>query len=324
MNGNSIEVLDLVKRYGNVTALAGVTFSVSRGEIFGLLGPNGAGKTTTIKILTGLTPPTSGRAYVAGFDVVRQPNEVKRRVGWVSSEVILDDDLNAWENLELQARLQGVRNWRERATELLKYFDLLQSAGRPVGGYSTGMRKKLEIATALLHSPEILFLDEPTIGLDVNARAMLWDLIRTVNREFGVTILLTTHYMEEADALCNRVAIINLGKIMALGSPAELKSSVGGEVVELEIERPVDLSALKRLPDVLDVAASDGKIRITVRKADETIPAIVKSLDFSAVKSLRVEKPTLDTVFMKLTGKRIEESHVDYRRFYAMIRRSRQ
>jgi ABC-type multidrug transport system, ATPase component len=274
--------------------------------------------------LTGLTPPTSGRAYVAGFDVVRQPNEVKRRVGWVSSEVILDDDLNAWENLELQARLQGVRNWRERATELLKYFDLLQSAGRPVGGYSTGMRKKLEIATALLHSPEILFLDEPTIGLDVNARAMLWDLIRTVNREFGVTILLTTHYMEEADALCNRVAIINLGKIMALGSPAELKSSVGGEVVELEIERPVDLSALKRLPDVLDVAASDGKIRITVRKADEAIPAIVKSLDFSAVKSLRVEKPTLDTVFMKLTGKRIEESHVDYRRFYAMIRRSRQ
>jgi len=324
MNGNAIEVLDLVKRYGNVTALAGVTFSVSRGEIFGLLGPNGAGKTTTIKILTGLTPPTSGRAYVAGFDVVRQPNEVKRRVGWVSSEVILDDDLNAWENLELQARLQGVRNWRERATELLKYFDLLQSAGRPVGGYSTGMRKKLEIATALLHSPEILFLDEPTIGLDVNARAMLWDLIRTVNREFGVTILLTTHYMEEADALCNRVAIINLGKIMALGSPAELKSSVGGEVVELEIGRPVDLSALKRLPDVIDVAASDGKIRITVRKADETIPAIVKSLDFSAVKSLRVEKPTLDTVFMKLTGKRIEESHVDYRRFYAMIRRSRQ
>jgi ABC-2 type transport system ATP-binding protein len=324
MNGNAIEVLDLVKRYGNVTALAGITFSVSRGEIFGLLGPNGAGKTTTIKILTGLTPPTSGRAYVAGFDVVKQPNEVKRRVGWVSSEVILDDDLNAWENLELQARLQGVRNWRERATELLKYFDLLQSAGRPVGGYSTGMRKKLEIATALLHSPEILFLDEPTIGLDVNARAMLWDLIRTVNREFGVTILLTTHYMEEADALCNRVAIINLGKIMALGSPAELKSSVGGEVVELEIERPVDLSALKRLPDVLDVAASDGKIRITVRKADETIPAIVKSLDFSAVKSLRVEKPTLDTVFMKLTGKRIEESHVDYRRFYAMIRRSRQ
>ncbi|MCI4465823.1 MAG: ATP-binding cassette domain-containing protein [Thermoproteus sp.] len=324
MNGNAIEVLDLVKRYGNVTALAGVTFSVSRGEIFGLLGPNGAGKTTTIKILTGLTPPTSGRAYVAGFDVVRQPNEVKRRVGWVSSEVILDDDLNAWENLELQARLQGVRNWRERATELLKYFDLLQSAGRPVGGYSTGMRKKLEIATALLHSPEILFLDEPTIGLDVNARAMLWDLIRTVNREFGVTILLTTHYMEEADALCNRVAIINLGKIMALGSPAELKSSIGGEVVELEIERPVDLSALKRLPDVIDVAASDGKIRITVRKADETIPAIVKSLDFSAVKSLRVEKPTLDTVFMKLTGKRIEESHVDYRRFYAMIRRSRQ
>ena len=324
MDVDAIKVVDLVKRYGNVTALAGISFSVSRGEIFGLLGPNGAGKTTTIKILTGLTPPTSGRAYVAGYDVVKQPNEVKRRVGWVSSEVILDDDLNAWENLELQARLQGIKNWRDRAIELLKYFDLLESANRPVGGYSTGMRKKLEIATALLHSPEVLFLDEPTIGLDVNARAMLWDLIRTVNREFGVTILLTTHYMEEADALCNRVAIINLGKIIALGTPADLKSSVGGEVVELELERPIDLSALKAIPEVLDVVASDGKVRITVRKADEAIPSIVRALDFTAVRSLRVEKPTLDTVFMKLTGRRIEESHVDYRKFYALIRRARQ
>ncbi|MBP1449123.1 MAG: ATP-binding cassette domain-containing protein [Thermoproteus sp.] len=313
----------LVKKYGDVVALAGVSFSISDGEIFGLLGPNGAGKTTTIKILTGLTLPTSGRAYVAGYDVVKQAAEVKRRVGWVSSEVILDDDLNAWENLELQARLQGVSNWKERAVELLKYFDLLPHAKRPVGGYSTGMRKKLEIATALLHSPEVLFLDEPTIGLDVNTRAMLWDLIRSVNKEFGVTILLTTHYMEEADALCRRVAVINLGRIIALGTPAELKSSVGGEVVELDLERPIDLSKLRELPEVLDVAIADGRVRITVRNAEEAVPLIVKSLDFSAVKSLRIEKPTLDTVFMKLTGKRIEESHVDYRKFYAIIRRSR-
>jgi ABC-2 type transport system ATP-binding protein len=324
MSSEAVIVENLVKRYGDVTALAGISFSVHGGEIFGLLGPNGAGKTTTIKILTGLTPPTSGRAVVAGFDVVKNPNEVKHRVGWVSSEVILDDDLNAWENLELQARLQGVPNWRERATELLKYFDLLPHAKRPVGNYSTGMRKKLEIATALLHSPEVLFLDEPTIGLDVNTRAMLWNLIRTVNREFGVTILLTTHYMEEADMLCNRVAIINLGRIMAIGAPAELKSSVGGEVVELEVERPIDLSRLRELPDVVDVAAADGRIRITVRRAEEAIPQIVRVLDFAAVKSLRVEKPTLDTVFMKLTGKRIEESHMDYRKFYAMIRRARQ
>lgn len=323
MNVDMIKAIDLVKKYGNVTALAGISFSVSKGEIFGLLGPNGAGKTTTIKILTGLTPPTSGKAYVAGYDVVEQPNEVKRRIGWVSSEVILDDDLNAWENLELQARLQGVKNWRERAEELLKYFDLLQNANRPVGSYSTGMRKKLEIATALLHSPEVLFLDEPTIGLDVNARAMLWDLIRMINKEFGVTILLTTHYMEEADALCHRVAIINLGRIIALGTPAELKSSIGGEVVELELERPIDLSALKAVPEVLGITISDGKVRITVRKADEAIPLIVKALDFTAVKSLRVEKPTLDTVFMKLTGKRIEESHVDYRKFYALLRRAK-
>lgn len=319
----AIRAVDLVKRYGPVTALAGISFSVARGEVFGLLGPNGAGKTTTIKILTGLTPPTSGQAYVAGFDVVKQTREVKRRVGWVSSEVILDDDLTAWENLELQARLQGVRNWRERARELLNYFGLLEHANRPVGGFSTGMRKRLEIATALLHSPEVLFLDEPTIGLDVNARAMLWDLIKTVNREFGVTILLTTHYMEEAEALCRRIAIIDLGKIIAVGTPDELKASVGGEIVELDVDKPLDLARLKAIPEVVDVAVADGKVRITVRRADEAIPAIVKALDFSAVRALRVERPSLDAVFMKLTGRRIEEAHVDYRKLYMMVQRAR-
>ncbi|CCC81706.1 daunorubicin resistance protein DrrA family ABC transporter ATP-binding protein [Thermoproteus tenax] len=319
----AIRAVDLVKRYGPVTALAGISFSVARGEVFGLLGPNGAGKTTTIKILTGLTPPTSGQAYVAGFDVVKQTREVKRRVGWVSSEVILDDDLTAWENLELQARLQGVRNWRERARELLNYFGLLEHANRPVGGFSTGMRKRLEIATALLHSPEVLFLDEPTIGLDVNARAMLWDLIKTVNREFGVTILLTTHYMEEAEALCRRIAIIDLGKIIAVGTPDELKASVGGEIVELDVDKPLDLARLKAIPEVVDVAVADGKVRITVRRADEAIPAIVKALDFSAVRALRVERPSLDAVFMKLTGRRIEEAHVDYRKLYIMVQRAR-
>lgn len=160
------------------------------GGSFGLLGPNGAGKTTTIKILTGLARPTSGRVEVVGFDVLREPMEVKKRVGWVASEVIVDDELSVWENLQLQARLTGVRDWRERAAYLLKYFDLYEARGRLVGKLSTGMRKKLEISMALLHSPEVIFMDEPTIGLDVAIRKALWDVVRQINRDFQVQYFL--------------------------------------------------------------------------------------------------------------------------------------
>jgi ABC-2 type transport system ATP-binding protein len=274
-------------------------------------------------VLTGLIPPTAGKASVAGFDVVKQTQEVKARIGWISSDVILDDDLNAWENLEIQGKLQGIKDWRERSEELLKYFDLLQFAKRPVGKYSTGMRKKLEIVSALIHSPSVIFMDEPTIGLDVNTRSMLWDLIKSIRKEMGVTVFLTTHYMEEADSLCDRIAVITQGKIAAIGSPAELKSKVGGDVIEMETVDGFTPEQLKGVKGVLDVKVTDGKVRVKVESADKTVVELMRVLNFSSIKSLKIEKPTLDTVFMELTGKKLDDSEVDYRKFYMTIRRAR-
>ena len=319
----SIEVEGLLKKYGDFVALNSISFKVGEEEIFGMLGPNGAGKTTTIKVLTGLIPPTAGKASVAGFDVVKQTQEVKARIGWISSDVILDDDLNAWENLEIQGKLQGIKDWRERSEELLKYFDLLQFAKRPVGKYSTGMRKKLEIVSALIHSPSVIFVDEPTIGLDVNTRSMLWDLIKSIRKEMGVTVFLTTHYMEEADSLCDRIAVITQGKIAAIGSPAELKSKVGGDVIEMETVDGFTPEQLKGVKGVLDVKVTDGKVRVKVESADKTVVELMRVLNFSSIKSLKIEKPTLDTVFMELTGKKLDDSEVDYRKFYMTIRRAR-
>lgn len=309
---------NLRKVYGDVVALDGVSFTVGSGEVFGLLGPNGAGKTTTIKILTGLTRPTSGRALVAGFDVVEEPAEVKRRIGWISSEVIVDDELTAWENLEVQARLMGVRQWRERAAELLKYFGLLEAAGRPVGKFSTGMRKRLEVAMALLHGPEVLFMDEPTVGLDVGARVGLWEAVRQINRDFGVTVLLTTHYMEEAESLCGRLAIINKGRLVAVGSPEELKSKYGVDVIELEVSGPVDLAALSAFGEV---SAADGRVVVKTRGAEEKLAEVVKAVP--GVRSVRVKKASLDTVFINLTGASIEGERVDLRQLYARVRWAR-
>jgi ABC-2 type transport system ATP-binding protein len=315
---DAVVVENLVKHYGDVVALDGVSFSVAGGEIFGLLGPNGAGKTTTIKILTGLTRPTSGRALVAGFDVVKETREVKRRIGWISSEIIVDDELTALENLEIQARLHGVSGWRERALQLLKYFGLADAANRPVGKFSTGMRKRLEVAMALLHGPEILFMDEPTVGLDVGARLGFWEVVRQINREFGVTVLLTTHYMEEAEELCRRVAVINKGKIAAVGTPDELKAKYGVDVIELEVEKPVDVS---RLAPFGEAAAQDGKVLVKTRRAEEVLADVVKAVD--GVKSVRVKKSSLDTVFINLTGASIEGEQTDLRKIYMRVRWAR-
>ena len=211
MTDNAIVTENLTKVYGKLTAVDHVTLNVASGTVFGLLGPNGAGKTTMIKLLTGLTDMTEGDAYVAGFNVRRDPMHVKQRIGWVASEVILDDDFSAWENLWLQSKLQSLPEWKDRAADLLDYFGLKDRRKERVKTFSTGMRKKLEIALALLHQPEVVFMDEPTIGLDANTRRMLWDLITGVNKEFGITVLLTTHYIEEADALCGQISIIDHG-----------------------------------------------------------------------------------------------------------------
>ena len=320
-----IRTRDLVKNYGHVRALDNVSIDIQSGTIFGLLGPNGAGKTTLIKVLTALIKPDGGEATVAGYDILRQSNEVKKRIGWVAAEVILDDDLTAMENLWLQAKLQNMKDWKETAKRLLDYFDLSDRAESKVKEFSTGMRKKLEIALALLHSPSVIFMDEPTIGLDPGTRRMLWDLITGINRNYGITVLLTTHYIEEADALCDHLAIINRGKIAAVGTPSELKSRVKGELIEIETASPADASVFGALPGVRDIKSDGNRITVRVDSSEEMLPLILSKMNTLSIRKINVEKPSLETVFLDITGTRIdEEAQVDIRKFYANIRRARQ
>ncbi|MCI4369486.1 MAG: ATP-binding cassette domain-containing protein [Thermoplasmata archaeon] len=317
----------LTKVYGKLTAVDHVDMRVATGGVFGLLGPNGAGKTTIIKVLTGLSDITEGEAQVAGFDVRRDPMHVKERIGWVAAEVILDDDLSAWENLWLQAKLQRLSDWKGRAEQLLAYFELSDRKKDKVGQYSTGMRKKLEIALAILHQPEVVFMDEPTIGLDPNTRRMLWQLITGVNREFGVTVLLTSHYMEEADALCDHVAIIDHGKFVAQGTPSELKARVKWDIVELETKETVTEERLRAIPGVSEVRTQGKSWILKVPSAEVALPQIIAALGSEEVKRINLEKPSLESVFMEITGKRIDQAGTDvqdYRKFYMNVRRARQ
>jgi ABC-2 type transport system ATP-binding protein len=316
----------LTKNYGKLVAVDHVSFSVPAGSVFGLLGPNGAGKTTIIKVLTGLSDLTSGSASVAGFDVRSDPMQVKQRVGWVAAEVILDDDLSGWQNLWLQAQLQRLDDWKGRAQQLLDYFELSGRRKDKVAAYSTGMRKKLEIALALLHQPEVIFMDEPTIGLDPNVRHMLWDLIQGVNKQFGVTILLTSHYIEEADALCDRVAIIDQGRFVAIGSPEELKSRVKEDFIEVETSEPLTAEKLAAIPGVTSVRDQGRSWILRVASAEEALPRLFHALQTDAIRRINVEKPSLETVFMDITGRRLDQpgSDVqDFRKFYLNVRRAR-
>jgi ABC-2 type transport system ATP-binding protein len=329
VNGPSIVTHDLTKRYGSaangVLALDRVNLSIPAGTVFGLLGPNGAGKTTLIKLLTGISDITAGSAEVAGFDVRRESLEVRRRIGWVAAEVILDDDFSAWENLWLQARLQDLTEWEPRAEHLLTYFGLHDRRDDRVSHYSTGMRKKLEIALALLHQPMVIFMDEPTIGLDVSTRRMLWDIVTGIHREFGVTVLLTTHYIEEADALCDQVGIIDQGRIIAVGSPSELKARVNSDIVQLETKEPLEVARLAALPGVQEVRTQGNEFQIRVRSAETFLPTLFGALHPDQIRRISVEQPSLETVFLELTGRRIggDEPMRDIRKFYAQVRRAR-
>jgi ABC-2 type transport system ATP-binding protein len=328
MSGPAIVVNDLSKRYGNahgVLALDHVNLSIAGGTVFGLMGPNGAGKTTLIKVLTGISDITSGTASVAGFDVQKESMQVRARIGWVAAEVILEDDFTTWENLWLQARLQNLTEWEGRAEQLLQYFELLDRKDDKVSHYSTGMRKKLEIALALLHQPTVIFMDEPTIGLDVATRRMLWDIVTGIHKEFGVTILLTTHYIEEADALCDRIAIIDRGRIVAEGTPSELKARVTSDIVELETSQAVDSTLLSKIPGVLEVRAQGNDWVIRVAASEEFLPRLFATVRTDDIRRISVEKPSLETVFLQLTGHRIgqEEPMHDIRKFYAQMRRAR-
>ncbi len=324
---DAIAASGLTKFYGHLRAVDHVDLRVPAGGRFGLLGPNGAGKTTMIKLLTGLSEISEGDAVVAGYDVRTDPMHVKQNVGWVASEVILDDDLSAWENLWLQAKLQRLDRWTDRAESLLAYFELGDRRKDKVGTYSTGMRKKLEIALALLHAPQIIFMDEPTIGLDAGTRRTLWDLIRGVNAEFGITVLLTTHYIEEADILCDRVAVIDHGRIVATGSPSELKAKVRTDFIEIELAPPVPEDRLRAVPGVLEAKSAGPVWTLRVESAEVVLPRLLAALSGEGIRSIRVDKPSLETVFLDLTGKRLDAEGtgpVDYRKFYAQMRRARQ
>ena len=326
---NAIIVKNLSKHYGSgdrlVRALDHVTLSIPSGTVFGLLGPNGAGKTTLIKVVTGITDITEGDASVAGFDVRKESMDVRARIGWVAAEVILDDDFTARENLWLQAKLQSLKNWEARAEDLLKFFSLSDRADEKVSHFSTGMRKKLEIALALLHQPLVIFMDEPTIGLDVSTRRMLWDIVTGVHKEFGVTVLLTTHYIEEADALCDRIAIIDQGRILAEGTPSELKGRMKADIVQLETSEGVDPAAISALAGVQEVRAQGNDWIIRVANSEEFLPRLFALLKTDQIRRISVEKPSLETVFLEVTGRRLgqEEPMRDVRKFYAQMRRAR-
>ncbi|MGI0129139.1 MAG: ATP-binding cassette domain-containing protein [Thermoplasmata archaeon] len=328
-SSSAIEVRSLTKRYGSnshgVLALDRVSLSIPAGTVFGLLGPNGAGKTTLIKVLTGISDITEGDATVAGFDVRSESLKVRARIGWVAAEVILDDDFTARENLWLQAKLQALNDWEPRADLLLRYFSLYDRADDKVSKFSTGMRKKLEIALALLHQPSVIFMDEPTIGLDVSTRRMLWDIVGGIHKEFGVTVLLTTHYIEEADALCGRIAIIDQGRVIAEGTPSELKARVKADMIVLETSEPLDVARVSAIPGVHEVRAQGNEWMIRVVSAEASLPLLLAALRPETVRRISIEKPSLETVFLDLTGRRLgsDEPMRDIRKFYAQMRQAR-
>ena len=305
---SAIEVGNLTKKYGNLTAVDGIDFRVAKGEFFGLLGPNGAGKTTTIRMLTGLTKPSSGTAKVAGRDCTREALAVKQRIGVVSEVSNLYNEMSAWDNLMFIGELYGVdKLTREaRARQLLEAFQLYDRRKDRLFGYSKGMKRRIRIAAALLHSPEVLFLDEPTSGLDVQSSRLIRSIIRELNRE-GVTVFLTTHYIDEADQLCDRVAIIRQGKIVVEGSPERLKSSLHGEhIVEVVFDKDVPdlVNLLASRAGVREVAKRGGKYEIHTSDASVIIAEVAQFARSNSLKivSLNTKEPSLEDVFVKYTG----------------------
>ena len=322
-----IVVEKLVKKYNGFPALKGISFKVYEGEVFGFLGPNGAGKTTTIHILATVLKPTSGRASVAGYDVVKEAGKVRRTIGIVFQDPSLDDQLTGYENMYIHGRLYGLRGrvLEERIEELLRFVELYEYRHRLVKTYSGGMRRRLEIARALLHTPRVLFLDEPTLGLDPQTRAHIWEYIERMRKEHKVTIFLTTHYMDEAERLCDRIAIIDHGEIIAVGSPDELKSLVGNDVVYLKLEKMVDdiCSLLGEFSNECRVIG--GRVALKVGIAGEAIPRILGELAKRgiSVREVTYHRPTLNDVFLYLTGREIREESGGFLEFARMVIRSR-
>ncbi len=307
-----IEAEGLVKRFGPIQAVDGVSFEVYPAEIFGFLGPNGAGKTTTISILCTLLRPTAGVARINGYDVVKQPNEVRRSIGLVFQDPSLDDVLTAWENLNFHASVYNIPRSlaHRRMEEMLRLVELWERRHDQVKTFSGGMKRRLEIARGLLHSPRVLFLDEPTPGLDPQTRHRLWEYILHLRDQEGVSIFLTTHYMDEASN-ADRIAIIDQGRIIALDTPENLKSLVGGDVITLRTEN--DEGAIGELKERfgLEARLSPEGIMVEVPQGDVFVPRLVSNLPIP-ITSLSLRRPTLDDVFLKLTGRQIRDESADF------------
>ncbi|MCI3275773.1 ATP-binding cassette domain-containing protein [Streptomyces cylindrosporus] len=319
----AVEARQLIKTYrGDVTALNGMDVTVEPGTVFGLLGPNGAGKSTTVKILTTLAQPDSGTATVAGHDVLRHPDRVRRAIGVVAQSSGADPVATGRENLQLQGRLYGLKGAAldRRVAELLDRFSLAEAAGRPVKGYSGGMRRRLDVALGLVHRPEVLFLDEPTTGLDPEARTAMWDEIDRLAGEEGLTILLTTHYLDEADRLAERIAIVDRGRVVVEGTPDSLKGELRGDAVHLELREAVGEAgrtlldgALNGLPGMHEVLV-DGR-RISVRADDgaAAVPTLLGALERAGVgvAAATVARPSLDDVYLRYAGRRYSEADAE-------------
>jgi ABC-2 type transport system ATP-binding protein len=321
----AVDVDGLVKRYGELTAVDEISFQVYPGEIFGFLGPNGAGKTTTIKMLCTLAEPTAGSAVVAGFDIVRQRADVRRNIGLVFQDPTLDAYLSAEQNLRFHAELYGMpKSWvPDRMREVLEMVGLWERRKNKVQTYSGGMRRRLEIARGLMHSPRVLFLDEPTVGLDPQTRASIWTYIRELREREDITIFLTTHYMDEAEN-CDRIAIMDAGKVVVLDTPDRLKASIGTDRVQITTDD--DEAAIAALQERMGLAAEihDGMVTFGVADGQKFVPRLFAELGVP-IRSVQVARPSLDDVFMSYTGRTIrdaEASATDHNRaFVAAFRK---
>jgi ABC-2 type transport system ATP-binding protein len=305
-----IKVENLVKRFGSLTAVNDVSFEVEKGSIFGFLGPNGAGKTTTINILCTLLKPSSGRASISGHDCLKESSEVRKSIGIVFQDSTLDKDLTAYENLMFHAYLYDVprKDMKKRVDDALHFVGLYERRKDIIKKFSGGMKRRLEVARGLIHRPRVLFLDEPTLGLDPQTRANLWEFIVGLPGKHGVTIFMTTHYMEEAE-VCDKIAIIDNGKIITTGTPEELKKTVGGDVIYVRTSE--NIKAKGKIEELFDVKVSekDNELFLTSIRGDACIPELIKALG-DTVQSVRLQRPTLNDVFLRMTGREIREEEM--------------
>jgi ABC-2 type transport system ATP-binding protein len=316
---NAIEATGLVKKYGEVQALDGLSFSVPEGVVFGLLGPNGAGKSTTVKILTTLSRADEGEARVGGLDVVRDPDEVRHLIGVVAQKSGLDPEATGRENVRLQGQIYGLhgRELEQRIDELLARFGLADAGDRIVRGYSGGMQRRLDIALALIHRPRVLFMDEPTTGLDPEVRASMWQEISRLAREEGLTVLLTTHYMEEADELASRLVILDRGRIVAEGTPEELKGELRGDAVHVELGEPQANgrvhAALEQVPGIREAAVDGRLLHARAENGARAVPAVLQALESNGIEvaAVTVARPSLEDVYLRYAGRTFSEAEAE-------------